>query len=124
MIDDTEVELLEALGIPVRLEFGPHNPHHDAGKCGLKLLAVIDEPDMSYSFNTGLLFKHARLPVFWYVEDSGCSCPTPFSDVHSTDDMTRVRSLDELARVLKKNEPLREEDRKAMLDAARKAGLS
>lgn len=64
------------------------NIYYDPESFGLKILAVVNEPNMSYEFN---------MVVFWFDDlnkkiyvgaDSGCSCPTPFEDFISINSLT------------------------------------
>lgn len=63
---------------------------------GLEVFGELDEPNMSYEFHMLVVWqsKDGRL---WYAEDSGCSCPSPFEDCHSTDDLIEIThaSLDQ-----------------------------
>lgn len=62
---------------------------------GLTVFGELDEPDMSYEFHMLVVWVgDGRL---WYQEDSGCSCPSPFEDCHSTDDLIEIThdSLDQ-----------------------------
>lgn len=54
-------------------------------KHGLTLIADL-EFGGSWDFDTHLAFKHESGKVY-YVQDSGCSCPTPFDDIAGTEDM-------------------------------------
>ena len=54
------------------------NPYYDAEKLDLEMYA-LDEPDMSYEYNT-LDFWTTKDGRVFVAQDSGCSCPTPFED--------------------------------------------
>jgi hypothetical protein len=62
----------------------------------LKLFGELDEPNLSYEFHMLVVWvsHDGRL---WYAEDSGCSCPSPFEDFHSVDDLIEITydSLDQ-----------------------------
>lgn len=46
----------------------------------LHTLGMLEEPDMSYSYNILAVFRHVMTGRVFYAQDSGCSCPTPFDD--------------------------------------------
>lgn len=69
------------------------NPEDESEDCGLTLLARFDEDDLSYEFNTFLLLQDNETGNVYGVSDSGCSCPTPFEDVHGLDDMAYLPSV-------------------------------
>lgn len=54
------------------------NLQYDHEKLGVTVLQ-FDQPDMSYEFNTALFIATNDGRVY-FVQDSGCSCPTPFED--------------------------------------------
>lgn len=56
------------------------NVYADPNKFNLQILGQLDEPDMSYSYNTLVVFRHVITGRMFYAQDSGCSCPTPFDD--------------------------------------------
>lgn len=56
--------------------------YYDAEKFGLTIVDTLEEPDLSYEFNTFLVLKHAESGMLFYCRDKGCSCPTPFEDYH------------------------------------------
>jgi hypothetical protein len=64
---------------------------------GLEVFGVLDEPDMCYEFHTLAVWKGLHDGRLRYAEDSGCSCPSPFEECHSTADLTEIThdSLDQ-----------------------------
>ncbi len=57
-------------------------------KYGFTLIAEL-EFGGSYDFDTHLVFMN-HLGLVYYVQDSGCSCPTPFDDINGVDDMELI----------------------------------
>ncbi len=58
------------------------NVYYDPEKLGLEIVATLDEPDLSYEYNTFLVVKDKTTGRLFYAINSGCSCPTPFEDYH------------------------------------------
>lgn len=56
-------------------------------KVGLRAIGELDDPQACYSFNILAVWQHDDGRVFWGV-DAGCSCPAPFEDTESLDDLT------------------------------------
>lgn len=72
-----------------------YNPYYSPEKCGLELLSVIDEPGLSYEYNTTIVTKDIETGKIFVVSDSGCSCPTPFEWTSGLDKMTEIRSIND-----------------------------
>jgi hypothetical protein len=68
------------------------NPYYDPAACGLDLVAVLDEADMSYEFNTIIFVKDQATGKFYAAHDSGCSCPSPFENLKGLDDMVPINN--------------------------------
>lgn len=63
------------------------NPYYDPGKCGLKKVADLDFSDGCYQFNiTAVWTKEGEKKFFW-KDDSGCSCPSPFEAVEELEEL-------------------------------------
>lgn len=74
------------------------NPYYYPENLGLKLKS-FDDPDALYQYNTICFWITPKGHVY-YAEDSGCSCPTPFEEQCSSNDLkefqrttTRVNSM-------------------------------
>lgn len=78
-----------------------HNPYYDPDKCGLKVIAVLDEEDLCYEYDTVILWQDKATGRMYVGHDAGCSCPTPFEDFHSLDDMTEVHKFADLEAFIK-----------------------
>lgn len=55
-----------------------NNVYYDPQKFGLSVVDSLDEPDLSYEYNTLVVWKHDQSNRLYWAQDSGCSCPTPF----------------------------------------------
>lgn len=64
------------------------NVCYNPGECGLTTLDTMDEPGLSYEFNTMKLWQDLKTDRVFYAHSSGCSCPTPFEEYYfeSADD--------------------------------------
>lgn len=54
---------------------------------GLAVVAELEDPEACYTFNTFVAWQHEDGRLFW-SSDTGCSCPAPFEDVVTLDDLT------------------------------------
>ncbi|WP_431941638.1 DUF7574 domain-containing protein [Nocardia grenadensis] len=70
--------------------------YYDPDKFGLIKVGelTLEEPD--YSFNIGLVLYHPDTQNFYYVEDSGCSCPSPFENFTSIESLGKPMKYEEL----------------------------
>lgn len=55
------------------------NPYYNPEKMGLEIIGDWSE-DLSYEFHIVLAWKDKESGKYYWAEDSGCSCPTPFED--------------------------------------------
>lgn len=53
----------------------------------LKPFAELELTEPDYSFDILMVWKHIKTGVLYWDSDSGCSCPTPFEDVKSIDEL-------------------------------------
>lgn len=65
------------------------NVYYNPEKCNLTQIGMLSDPDASWSFNDLVVWQHVDGRIF-YATDSGCSCPTPFEDYNSLEDLTEV----------------------------------
>lgn len=59
-----------------------NNIYYNPEGSGLEKLVELDEPDLSYEYNTLVVVRHLESRRLFFAQDSGCSCPTPFEDYH------------------------------------------
>lgn len=71
-----------------------NNVYYSPEKFGLTIMETIDFSSGSYEFDYLVVFKD-EAGNYYYAEDSGCSCPSPFEGM-GLPDLTRVQSLDEV----------------------------
>ena len=98
------------------------NPYYSPASLGLETVYEIEEPNLSYEFNTFVLWRETSTGVLYWAQDSGCSCPTPFEGY------TRLASLNQLANTVQwvsferalKEFPGKPEDKQRMRDKASK----
>lgn len=63
--------------------------YYQPGEFGLTTIADIDDPQACYSFDILAVWQHEDGRLF-YATDSGCSCPSPFENFTSLDDLTPI----------------------------------
>lgn len=54
-------------------------------KCGLTPVGEIDWSSGSYEFDLFVVYRDAE-GRYWWADDGGCSCPSPFEDHRFPDD--------------------------------------
>jgi hypothetical protein len=66
---------------------------------GLRIVAELDEPNLSYEFCMLVVWMDEHGEAY-FAQDSGCSCPSPFENYHSIEDLTPLNSqtMDSLER--------------------------
>jgi hypothetical protein len=69
-------------------------------KHGLETIGDIEWDDESYQFNMTAVWRDPATGRLYWADDSGCSCPSPFEDVRTRDDLT-AGTADELDAHLK-----------------------
>ena len=67
------------------------NPYYSPEKCGLEqMYSLHGEED--YSFDMAVIWRDSDSGKYYFAQDSGCSCPSPFEDFHSLDDLTELNA--------------------------------
>ena len=69
--------------------------------CGLRLIGELEDGNAFYTFDTIIVVQDIESGRVYAAHDAGCSCPTPFEDFHSFDDLTEIRTADELRAFIK-----------------------
>lgn len=80
--------------------FAGNNPYYSPEKCGLTLVADMDDPNCSYDFEMLVLWRDNASGQFYLAYDSGCSCPTPFEEMTQLSALQLVSMLDEIKAVI------------------------
>jgi len=60
-------------------------------KLGLSVVTSIDYSDGNYQFDLRIVWYHAESGKHYTARDSGCSCPTPFENYESLEDLDEVQ---------------------------------
>lgn len=63
------------------------NPYYHPEKLGLTTVGEVEWSEPDYSFDFTVVWKDAEGRPYW-GDDAGCSCPAPFEDVNSVEDLT------------------------------------
>lgn len=76
------------------------NVYYNPEKYGLGPVAELELAEPNYSFDTVVVWKHNENGLLYWAHDSGCSCPVPFEDYTSLEDLRLVfpDTYDELRR--------------------------
>lgn len=67
------------------------NIYYSPEKFGMRQIGEIDWSDGNYQFDLTVVWEDGD-GSFWYAEDSGCSCPSPFEN-KGVGDLTLIESL-------------------------------
>lgn len=60
---------------------------------GFRQIGEVDFSSGSYEFDLTTVWQHVESGEFFMADDSGCSCPSPYEDVRSVDDLTPIPRL-------------------------------
>lgn len=69
--------------------WGTPDVYYQPEHFGLTIVGSISDPDADWSFDEFVVWQHSDGRLF-YGSDSGCSCPSPFEDFHSLEDLTEI----------------------------------
>ena len=69
------------------MSYSNPDPYNQPEAFGLEQLALLDFSDGSYCFDYRVVWRHKESGRFYTARDNGCSCPSPFEDYHSIDDL-------------------------------------
>lgn len=76
----------------------PDNVYDQPEKYGLIILAEIGDEAASYDFDDVVVWREDATGKLYWANDSGCSCPSPFENYGSVEDLTELRDVRELQR--------------------------
>src|SRR6476469_4897948 len=62
------------------------NIYYNPERFGLEIVGTIDWAEPDYSFDFTAVWKKSR-GEYYLASDSGCSCPSPFEDFTSVEDL-------------------------------------
>lgn len=68
------------------------NLYYSPEKFGLEQIGEVVWREPDYSFDFLVLWRRAETERFYFDEDSGCSCPSPFENA-TLESLTQVESL-------------------------------
>lgn len=83
-------------GIPGNGSYGDNgpSPYYDPPK-GFSVFADVDTREEPYEFSQVVVWREDATGRLFAAADSGCSCPTPFSDL-TVDGMAEIRKVADL----------------------------
>ncbi len=76
-----------------------NNPYYNPENLGLEIVEQLN-PNMSYEFDMVVVWKAIESGNLYWAADSGCSCPTPFEDYNSIEDLNPF-NYEEIERAVK-----------------------
>lgn len=65
------------------------NPYYSPEATGLAIVGDLDTGG-GYEFDMLVVWQRIEDGALFWGTDSGCSCPSPFEDVDSVDDLTAI----------------------------------
>jgi hypothetical protein len=80
------------------------DPYSKPEKYGLEIIGSIDWDMTSYSFDMTVVWRDSETQQLFYADDSGCSCPSPFEDFSSKEQLTEVSKAELHEHLLKREE--------------------
>lgn len=72
-----------------KMGWGTPDVYYQPEEFGLTIFGSIEDPEADYSFDTLMVWKDQEGSLFW-AQDSGCSCPSPFENFTSIDDLHKL----------------------------------
>lgn len=69
------------------------NVYYNPEKWNLKLIGEIEYSDLEYQFDTRIFLSDDENKRIYTARDSGCSCPTPFEDINSLNDLAEIKDI-------------------------------
>lgn len=86
------------------MSYGTPDVYYQAEHFGLLQIGEIQWSEPDYSFDIGVVWVDTA-GTLYYGQDSGCSCPSPFEDFTSLDDLEKFETVAALQeRLDKENE--------------------
>lgn len=67
-----------------------NNFYDSPEKSGLEIVAELEFGELSYSFDTRVVWRHKDTGTLYTARDSGCSCPAPFENYNTLADLDTV----------------------------------
>lgn len=96
------------------------NIYYHPEKWGMSIFDQIDTAG-SYEFDMFIILEKDDDKTLWYATDSGCSCPTPFENINSINDLDQITidTLYNFEQALKNHNGISTEDYKKMYNAVK-----
>ncbi len=69
------------------------NVYGSPEKFGLTPIDELELNDYSYEFDIVAVWKHGESGKIYLAADSGCSCPSPFEDFTSLEELEEIVSM-------------------------------
>lgn len=72
------------------MSYGKPDVYHQPEHFGLEIVDSVEWSDGFYQFDTTVVWRDPETGEFFYADDSGCSCPSPFEDFTTRKHLTPV----------------------------------
>lgn len=69
------------------------NVYYEPNDFGLELVCELEYSSGHYEFDTRCVWRHTETGRLYTARDSGCSCPSPFEDCRTIDDLQEYGSF-------------------------------
>lgn len=78
------------------------NIYYNPESFGLSIVGMVQDESLSYEFDMFVVWKDKKTGRLYYQMDSGCSCPAPFEDFHSKEELEPIRSINVFGKALER----------------------
>lgn len=69
------------------------NIYYGPEEYGLEIVEALQDPRASYSFDMFVIWIKPKTGTLYYSADNGCSCPSPYEDIHSIEELTELKDM-------------------------------
>lgn len=76
------------------------DPYNAPSKHGLEIVGVASDQYASSGFDDFVVWRDLETGQLFWASDSGCSCPSPFEDYRTRDDLTTGTATEAAAAAL------------------------
>jgi hypothetical protein len=78
------------------MSYYDNDPYYSPEKFDLEIIDSLEFSDAYYQFDMRVVWRHTETGKFYTARDSGCSCPAPFENYNSLDDLDELTDWTEL----------------------------
>lgn len=89
--------------------------YHSPKDHGLYVVVEVELAEADYSFNLLVVWKHKDTGDLYWATDSGCSCPSPFEDYGSIEQLDKLDDLRAIELELKESSWVQPSERRDVM---------